>query len=763
MNRNFLRALLSQLIITILMPPVVFAATKIFEREYVYLAGEIDSKISSRVIALEQVKRLLLEELGTALISETAITSGQLTKDEIITFARGIVNTTIIEEHWDGKSFKLKARLEADPDEVTKYIKGVLTDQKRAKELAGDSKQTRKLIESIETLKTELRENPDKEKLKQYEEAVENLATFEMLKNAIELVGRIKEDENGKVHDKSKVREAIGLIDKVLSRVPDFSSLFQIRGILFLYGLNDYERAIADFDAALKYNKWNIKGLTDKVTEPEEVPGLNADILKLKAYSQLKLGKYIGCMANIEKALNVRPNGFVFSYPWKLDDFDLLVKKYPKDFRSWLYRGIFFSTFFEKENNNGLSLRDFQKALKLNNRYPFTYFSIADRYSNYYFREYPKPADNSEYKRKAIEYFNKALKLKPSLSLAKLIYREIAIIETEQGKYDAALAAYDKALEYSKDDGGIYADKASVYGKMRRFDYEISEYSNALYSSVRDGVVYFGDNFITQVYLYRGDANKKAGKFKNAVDDYTNYIERKKTALLDVGLDPFKFIDSGYFRRGQAQIELGNFKEAVDDFSSALKGFGGESPGTYQARAQAYTRMGNYNAALDDYNRSISLSNDNRYVALEYMGERGRVLMQLKRYKEAIDDFDKVLENYPEEINALRNRGYSYYFLGIYDQALKDFNNLLTIVPDFPEILVLRGEILLLKNNFTDAILDFTQAITLDPKYDGAYHSRGNAYLRIGQRERGLQDYRIAARLGNEDVKKYLQDNNLAW
>jgi hypothetical protein len=38
------------------------AQEKTFIREYTYAASDLDSKISSRTIALEQVKRLVLEE-----------------------------------------------------------------------------------------------------------------------------------------------------------------------------------------------------------------------------------------------------------------------------------------------------------------------------------------------------------------------------------------------------------------------------------------------------------------------------------------------------------------------------------------------------------------------------------------------------------------------------------------------------------------------------------------------------------------------------
>jgi hypothetical protein len=55
-----------------------------FQKEFSYQSSEADSKLSSRAIALEQVKRLLLEELGTYLESETEVKNFQLTKDQIV-------------------------------------------------------------------------------------------------------------------------------------------------------------------------------------------------------------------------------------------------------------------------------------------------------------------------------------------------------------------------------------------------------------------------------------------------------------------------------------------------------------------------------------------------------------------------------------------------------------------------------------------------------------------------------------------------------
>ncbi len=58
-----------------------FAETKVFVEEYTYQASDADSKLSSRAIAIEQAKRLLLEKVGTYLESETEVKNFQLTKD----------------------------------------------------------------------------------------------------------------------------------------------------------------------------------------------------------------------------------------------------------------------------------------------------------------------------------------------------------------------------------------------------------------------------------------------------------------------------------------------------------------------------------------------------------------------------------------------------------------------------------------------------------------------------------------------------------
>ncbi|TSA53561.1 MAG: hypothetical protein D4R45_05370 [Planctomycetaceae bacterium] len=140
----------------LLLPIQSFAVTKVFEREYTYQASEADSKLTCRVIALEQVKRLLLEELGTHLQSISEVNDGVLTKDEIVTLTAGVVRTDIVSEHWDGKVYRLKARIKANPDHVIKAINRLRQDHQKSKDLAESQARAKKYLKEIEQLKQEL-------------------------------------------------------------------------------------------------------------------------------------------------------------------------------------------------------------------------------------------------------------------------------------------------------------------------------------------------------------------------------------------------------------------------------------------------------------------------------------------------------------------------------------------------------------------------------------------------------------------------------
>ncbi|MBF0506409.1 MAG: tetratricopeptide repeat protein [Nitrospirae bacterium] len=132
------------------------SAPVFIEKEYSYQASELDSRISSRTIALEQVKRLALEQVGTYVASTTIVNDYQLSSDQITAITAGIVGVEIEKESWDGKTYYIKARCTVDPEEVSQAIGKVLQDQNQLAELEDTKAKMDDLLKEVDDLKSQV-------------------------------------------------------------------------------------------------------------------------------------------------------------------------------------------------------------------------------------------------------------------------------------------------------------------------------------------------------------------------------------------------------------------------------------------------------------------------------------------------------------------------------------------------------------------------------------------------------------------------------
>ena len=102
---------------------------KLFIREYTYSASEDDSKNSSRKKAIEQLKILLSEEIGTHIENYLEIKkqnrediSYQSVKNEISSLSASITKLNILNEKWDGKSYHVKASVRVNEKRTIELI-----------------------------------------------------------------------------------------------------------------------------------------------------------------------------------------------------------------------------------------------------------------------------------------------------------------------------------------------------------------------------------------------------------------------------------------------------------------------------------------------------------------------------------------------------------------------------------------------------------------------------------------------------------------
>lgn len=236
---------LTSVVFLFLVSGIVFAGRVTFIKEYTYHASDLDSKVSSRTIALEQVKRLLLEELGTYLISETEVKNFRLTKDQITTYSAGIVGAEVTEEKWNGVTYYLKARVSADPEGVIGSLKRLVQDKQKTKELEETREKAEEMTKEIERLKKELEiakaegKKTDVIQIKQYNETANKLSATDWYQKGLGLALA------------GNYAEAIETFTKAIQLDPQYARAYYDRGTTHGY-LGNYQSAIRDFTRAIE-------------------------------------------------------------------------------------------------------------------------------------------------------------------------------------------------------------------------------------------------------------------------------------------------------------------------------------------------------------------------------------------------------------------------------------------------------------------------------------------------------------------------------
>jgi tetratricopeptide (TPR) repeat protein len=395
------------------LPSIAFAAIKTFEKEYIYQASEADSKQTCRTLALEQVKRLLLEEIGTYLESQTVVKNFQLTHDQIITLTAGVVKTEIVTERWDGKEYQLMAKISADPDGVALAIDNLRGDQQKVKELEEAKKKTDEKVKEVDQLRKELTVLKSaakrKNKINQYSTAVKNINLIDLYskamsssfdcvmssdrcQNSIDAFQKIIELDPGNADAYfesgwsyrcwEKYKEAIDMNTKALTKgtkkrdYVGFSNrgdknenVYERRGDAYFYSGN-YKAAINDYSIAIKlrttFSKYSV----------------STYIQRGEAY--LQLSDYQKAISNFDEAVMIAANDDNYrteQQSWWSEE----QKKYFKyNDKEWQYRDInsSYSTrgrvYFVIGNFNQ-AIIDFTKAIET-----FPYGGVRAR--TYYFR-----------------------------------------------------------------------------------------------------------------------------------------------------------------------------------------------------------------------------------------------------------------------------------------------------------------------------------------------------------------------------------------
>lgn len=338
----------------------VNAEIKTFIKEYTYQASEEDSRNSSRTVSLREVKRLLLEQLGTYLENITEVQNFHLTKDQIVTLTAGIVSTEIVSETWDGKVYWLKAKISADPKDVIKSIDTLRKDREKVKELEELRKRSEALFEENERLKKELlteKGQKEQEVKQRYERNITNLTATEWFERGYSL------------GISGNQKDAVEAFNKSIELNPRLAVVYYNRGVAY-HVLGNYQQAIKDLDMAIELNP------------------LFSVAYSNRGIAHGELGNYQQAVKDFNKAIELNPRLAVAYYnrgnayfnlgnhQQAIKNFNKAIELNPKDAEAYINRGAAYGNL----GNYQRAVKDFSKAIELNHQLAEAYYNRGNAY-----------------------------------------------------------------------------------------------------------------------------------------------------------------------------------------------------------------------------------------------------------------------------------------------------------------------------------------------------------------------------------------------
>lgn len=145
--------------------------------------------------------------------------------------------------------------------------------------------------------------------------------------------------------------------------------------------------------------------------------------------------------------------------------------------------------------------------------------------------------------------------------------------------------------------------------------------------------------------------------------------------------------------------------------------------------------------------------------ALEHF-KAGDVFYRNADHEQAITEYNKAIEIDAGYVNAYLQRGFCRNILKDFTGAIEDFSKVISMEPNHRWAYVSRGSARNKTGEYQAAIDDFNKALELDPTDQEAYNNRGFSKKLMGDKKGACEDWNTSKKLGNEEAKIILKNNN---
>lgn len=309
-----------------------------------------------------------------------------------------------------------------------------------------------------------------------------------------------------------------------------------------------------------------------------------------------------------------------------------------------------------------------------------------------------------------------------------------------KGDNDLAEADYDAVINAQPSDIRGYQGKATLVGLKKDYQKAADLYSYCIKLSPNESDPYSGRAWCYTALKKNNEACDdiiqalKIDNNNSAIRQMLGFESPEKETLLaklriEQAKDKNNVLWSYY--QGLVYENSEEFIKAIDAYKKANEI---ETNDVLMERiSYCYSELGEYDLALSYINKAYTMdSTDNSYLS-----ERGDILYNLGRTKEALAEFTKYIEKNPEDANGYYQRGFAKDNTGDINGALEDYTTSLVINPNNAHALVERGDCYRTLGKEDAAFADYKKAISIDTTYTDISCAQ-YAYQALGENDKAI-------------------------
>jgi tetratricopeptide (TPR) repeat protein len=301
----------------------------------------------------------------------------------------------------------------------------------------------------------------------------------------------------------------------------------------------------------------------------------------------------------------------ISKYPMALQDMEKAIRLQPGQV---LYREGK-ARIIQAAGDHQESIGEFQKAIQMDGRCWQAWYGLAQSHAK---------LDSNALSRKAYE---EAIRLNADFPMS---YVGLAEVKLEDGDADEAMADLLTAKQLAPEYPHVY--ELSSLSQLQQGNYQKAiEYATT-------GVAMNPGNL--KARYYRAEAYMATEEYYNADADYALVVKKdKQNALL-------------WYKRGFCNEKFGDLVAAKRYYGKSLKRSSVIAE-AYANRASIWEKFGKPKKALPDLNQALALDPQNVSLRLR----RGYVFLSLWEVQNAIDDFVKATQDFPQSGEAFLGLG----------------------------------------------------------------------------------------------------------